>query len=48
MLYSKDNGNQNLDFSKMNFKEIMEKINEILKNKKMKRKMLLLKIIIKL
>ena len=48
MLYSKNNGNQNFDISNMNFNEIMEKINEILQTKKMKRKILSLKIIIKL
>ena len=37
MLYVEDNGSQNIDFSNMNFKEILEKINELLHVKKGKK-----------
>ena len=43
MLYSKNNGNQHYDFSNMNFKEIMEKINEILQIKKNEEKNVIIK-----
>ena len=43
MLYVKDNGSQNIDFSNMNFEEIMMKINELLKIKKEKENNVILK-----
>ncbi len=47
MLYSKNNGNQKLDFSKMILKKLWKKLMKFFKIRKMKRKILLLKIIIK-
>ena len=43
MLYSKNNGNQNFDISNMNFTQIMEKINELLKTKKNEEKNIIIK-----
>ena len=47
MLYSKNNGNQNIDISNINFHKLWNKLMKFFKIRKMKRKILLLKIIIK-